>query len=126
MSYFWQNICTPLSTTPPKSYGRNPSRAAYEEQVRGPGKFGGEQPYVPYFYDRSLDGGADEEASYPEGGGWVGIMEVQAEDRRMFPELRGKKKVAFYERSDGIVEEVSWRMARSLMRDMETAYSEDD
>lgn len=76
-----------LSPNPFRSELTEQSRADYEQQVKGPGKFGGEQPYVPYFHDVSLHGFVEEEASYPEGGGWVGIFTVDEDDRKLFPEL---------------------------------------
>lgn len=119
MTFFWQNPVFRSKLT-------ERSRADYEEQVKGPGKFEGEAPYVPYFYDVSLHGFADDEESWPEGGGWVGIFEVDEEALRMFPELKGQKKVAIDETSDGLVGELSLRGARAVMKDMAKAYEDYD
>lgn len=125
--YFWQNPVEALRKNPKPGASdlTETTREEYIEQVRGPGKFQGEQPYVAYFYDVSLHGFTDEEASYPEGGGWVGVFEVDEEARRMFPELKGKKKVAIYGRSDGFVEEISVQSARATMKEMNEAQDED-
>lgn len=78
----------------------HPDRAKWEARVRGPGKFEGEAPYVPYFYDAFLDGGADS-----DNGDVLGFR-VSAADRAVFPELRGRQWVRIRERSDGFVVEV--------------------
>lgn len=73
------------------------NRADCEEAVSRPGKFEGERPYVPFYWDILLDGGADEED------GDVAIFRVTDEDRATFPELAGRETVRIYERSDGFV-----------------------
>lgn len=74
------------------------TRAECAERVRGPGKFEGEQIYVPYFYDQYLDGGADEDH------GRTLQFNVTDEDRTIFPdELSGVNVVYIYERDDGFV-----------------------
>jgi len=131
--YFWQNPVEALRKNPKPGASdlTEKTRTDYEAEVIGPGKFGGEHPYVPYFYDVMTHGFVDEEASYPEGGGWVGIFEVDEEAIRMFPELKGKrgqaarKKVAIYERSDGIVEEIDLKSARYMIKEMQEAEVED-
>lgn len=57
------------------------THAEYCDMVRGPGKFEGEQPYVPYFYDAACEG-----FSHSSGTGWD-WFEVTGEDRQAFPEL---------------------------------------
>lgn len=66
-------------------------------RITSPGKFEGEAVYVPYFWYIFLDGGADEDM------GWKLIFHVTEGDRKMFPELGAKKRVALYERDDGFV-----------------------
>ena len=84
----------------------------------GPGKF--DTVIDSYAYEITLDGGADEEASYGEGGGWYGvvwlddntrdrIIEIAVEDEDPLTEeeedlLDENVAVIFFERSDGIVE----------------------
>lgn len=80
--------------------GGDPRRAKYEEQVRHPGKFEGENPWVPYFWEQYLDGGADDDD------GRVLTFRVSADDVRLFPELARRKRVRLMERDDGFVVEV--------------------
>lgn len=49
--------------------------------IRSPGKFEGEQIYAPYFYDIYLNGG------HASDDGEVITVEVEEEDRAIFPEL---------------------------------------
>ena len=88
----------------------------------GPGKFA--TVLDSYAYELTLDGGADEEASYPqEGSGWYGLVWVDPDTRRAVREiaeadmgplteeeeelLADTSAVVLFERSDGIVE-VDW------------------
>lgn len=68
--------------------------------IRSPGKFEGEAVYVPYFWDAYLNGFADRDD------GTILGFDVTAEDRAMFPELKGRRTVRLYQRSDGFVCEV--------------------
>lgn len=68
--------------------------------VSRPGKFQGERPYVPYFWDIFLDGGAD------SNDGFHLVFNVTAEDRAMFPELRRRRAVVLIETNDGFVCEI--------------------
>jgi hypothetical protein len=70
------------------------------EAVKGLGKFEGEEPYVPYYYDAMLDGAAD----YDDGDTFG--FKVTPEDKALFPELKGRRVVRLFERSDGFVCEV--------------------
>jgi hypothetical protein len=80
---------------------RNPSeRSEYAAMVKRPGKFEGEQAYVPYFWDCYLDGGADGDD------GKVLTFDVTDADRLLFPELSRRKRVRLVERDDGFVVEV--------------------
>lgn len=97
---------------------------AKEKGIRsyGPGKFA--TVLDSYAYELTLDGGADEEASYPqEGSGWYGLVWVDPDTRRAVREiaeadmgplteeeeelLADTSAVVLFERSDGIVE-VDW------------------
>ena len=73
-------------------------REKYEAIVQGPGKFEGEQPYSPYFYEIIMAGGADEIG--PDN---VDIINVNAADRIIFPELKGVKKLVQYTDDNGFV-----------------------
>ncbi len=72
-----------------------------EEHVEGPGKFEGEARYVPYFWDVYMDGGADDDD------GTVLTFNVSDEDKKLFPELRGRKRVKLMEQDSGFVVELS-------------------
>jgi hypothetical protein len=73
------------------------SRSDYEAEVRRPGKFEGEAPWVPYFWDALLDGMADEDD------GEVAWFTVTDEDRELFPELAGVERVGICEDGSGLV-----------------------
>ncbi len=70
------------------------------EDVLRPGKFEGEAPYVPYFWDIYLNGGADR-----DDGGTLGF-DVLAEDKAIFPELKRRRTVRLVETDQGFVCEV--------------------
>jgi hypothetical protein len=76
--------------------------AEYKDTVSRPGKFEGEAPYVPYFWDMGLDGfddGVDYLPGFP-----VYQFNVTDADRRIFPELlEDIKEVHLRERDDGFV-----------------------
>ena len=88
----------------------------------GPGKFA--TVLDSYAYEMTLDGGADEEATYPqEGSGWYGVVWFEPGTRERVREIAEEegdrlteeeedlldetKAVILFERSDGIVE-VEW------------------
>ena len=73
----------------------------YKDIVSNPGKFEGEQPYVPYFWEIFLECGADEDD------GFCMIFNVTDEDRAFFLGYFGnKEKVVLYEDVDGFIFEV--------------------
>jgi hypothetical protein len=72
----------------------------YQETVKRPGKFEGEQAYVPYYWDIFLNSGADKD------NGKVLTFNVSKEDKAIFPELKQRKTVKLLERDDGFVVEV--------------------
>jgi hypothetical protein len=69
--------------------------------IREPGKFEGEQTYVPHFYEVYLDGWHD----YERGDNMIGFK-VTKEDREKFPALKGKRSVWLRFREDGFIQEV--------------------
>lgn len=84
----------------------------------GPGKF--IDIIDSYAYEITLDGGADEETSYPDAGGWYGLLHLDQKTRERVHQqahyeeddlteeesdlLDDSKAIIFFERSDGIVE----------------------
>jgi hypothetical protein len=85
----------------------------------GPGKF--HTVIDNYAYELTLDGGADEEATYPqEGSGWFGLVRIDSGTRDAIRKIAEENKdeltdeeddlledsvaVLLYERSDGLVE----------------------
>jgi hypothetical protein len=70
--------------------------------ITTPGKFQGELVYVPYFWEKGLDGWADDELG-DEGY----LFFTTPEDAKEFPELRGKDRVIVREREDGFVYETT-------------------
>lgn len=68
----------------------------YIEEVNSPGKFERQQPYVPYFWYQ-----------WPtDDDGVVKTFKVSAEDRKIFPELKGIRWVRLQEDNQGFVNEV--------------------
>ena len=77
----------------------NPVLQHYYDAVSRPGKFQAEAAYVPYFWGRFLNGGADEDD------GTTMTFHVTAEDRQYFPELHGTATVLLRETEQGFVVE---------------------
>lgn len=72
-------------------------RAGYLAIVSRAGKFEGEPIYTPYYWEALMDGMADQtddDADY---------FDVTDEDRELFPELAGAKRVAIHEDDNGFV-----------------------
>ena len=67
------------------------------------GKFEGEGNYVPYYWEIGLDGGADDEIYSGDTPIWV--FNVSPEDKAMFPELKGRKRIKLWENEQGFVSE---------------------
>jgi hypothetical protein len=55
--------------------------------IQDPGKFEGEMLFAPYFYDSSLESGADE--TVYDGDTPIDIFVIAEEDLKEFPELKG-------------------------------------
>ena len=71
------------------------------DAVRHPGKFEGEAAYVPYYWDRSLDGGSDEDLGSLQG------FRLDEADYDVWPELEGRDWLWLQESGDGFVYESS-------------------
>lgn len=71
--------------------------AGYRDVVSRPGKFQGEEPWVPYYYEAFLHGLADDDD------GEIMYFRVTPEDRGLFPALEVGALVCLEERSDGFV-----------------------
>ena len=71
-------------------------REKYKAMTRHPGKFEGEAAYVPYFYEKFLDGLGEQ-----RGDGT--LFHVTAQDRDVFPELKGRRTIRIRESDDGFV-----------------------
>jgi hypothetical protein len=110
---------------------------------RGPGKFSYDIDEA--LYGLTLDGGADEECSYPEGGGWYGLMWDGAELAEQIRKRRskgedefvdvdddelemlrtdGRAGVVVFERSDGIVGVTYYISKADLEKDWEEVEKE--
>jgi hypothetical protein len=69
-----------------------------EGVIHSPGKFEGEMLYVPYFWEKAMEGFADRDD------GKVYQFDIQPVERKMFPELGTKRRtVKLIEREDGFV-----------------------
>ena len=70
-------------------------------RITDPGKFEGERPYVPFYWDAYLNGGADSDD------GTVLRFKVTREDRQLFPGLLNRRRVvSLIETDQGFVCEV--------------------
>jgi hypothetical protein len=76
-------------------------RSEYEAMVKGPGKYEGEEPYVPYLWEEVVMEGFSE---IDEDGN--DVVEVSDLDFFTFPELKGRKYVVLHEWDDGFVVEI--------------------
>lgn len=69
-------------------------------RIRSPGKYEGEPVYVPFFWEKALDGWADDQ---DKDGGVIFI--VMPEERRAWPELGSKRVIGLREDDQGFVRE---------------------
>lgn len=108
-----------------KRYGHGRKRK-YGRSSEPLGKFQGEPSYTRGLYE---EGFPDEEASYPEGGGWYGLWHIDTEDRVKWPDLKGVVGVILFERSDGFVENETFSSKAALEKawariEKDTSYDE--
>ena len=73
------------------------------ETVSWPGKFEGEPAWVPLFYQRMLDGWCASSEKWRYGAIASETFKVDAADRAMFPELRGRRSVRLHYDDSGFV-----------------------
>lgn len=78
--------------------------ADFQKTVECPGKFEGEQPWCPYFYEGVLAGGDEPLWSDPDGGGAADGVTIDQDDRDNFPELGDSYGAILHTRSDGFVQ----------------------
>ena len=86
------------------------TRKRYEEAIEGLtlvgtqiatfGRFEAEQRYVPYFWSFYLDGCADRDDGRTLG------FDISAEERALFPELKGRRSLRLYQDDNGFIREV--------------------
>lgn len=90
-------------TTNAHTYGGPLSAVMAAEESRSasnrPGKFQGAPPYARYFWNIGLEGFADRDDGRTYG------FDVTAEDKDLFPELKGRRTVRLWETDDGFVME---------------------
>lgn len=93
------------------------TRSFYEHAASSPGKFQGEPPYTPYFYEEVCEYGPDDEfGDESSGGSYFFACNVNDADREMFPELADKDAVFFTVSEAGSVFEITedeYRRARA-------------
>lgn len=70
--------------------------------ISQPGKFEGQQEYVPYFWEQGLDGGPDYEDHSRNRYGF----KITAADKAKFPQLKVGTVIWLRETDQGFVEEV--------------------
>lgn len=66
--------------------------------ICNPGKFEGEHPCVPFFWNLGLEGGADEETDDGEF-----VFRINEDERAMFPVLCDVKRLVLWETDSGFV-----------------------
>ena len=81
------------------------SREKYEEMVKGPGKFEGERPWVPYFWEAVLDG--DDDSKLIDGYA-VSFFIVMRGDKDTFAELKDVYAISVFEDEQGFVHGGTW------------------
>lgn len=69
----------------------------HDGRIVSSGMFEGEMVYVPYFWEAYLNGMADRDDGHVLG------FDLTAEDKAMFPELKGRRTVRLVQRDDGFV-----------------------
>lgn len=68
-------------------------------RITEPGKFEGEEDYVPYFWGLALEGIGEDD------GKMLSVL-VEAEDKEKFPALKRRRVVKMWEDDQGFVREV--------------------
>ena len=92
------------------------TRVEYDKIVKGPGKFEGENSYIPYFWGVVNQGEA--ELEYLDDNGfedccyWVTVSE---DDRELFPELKAGERIPIYEDDNGFVREITVELDTSKL-----------
>ena len=92
------------------------TRVEYDKIVKGPGKFEGENSYIPYFWEVVNQGEAEVEYLDDWGlflmGYWVTVSE---DDRELFPELKAGERIPIYEDDNGFVREITVELDTSKL-----------
>lgn len=81
------------------------SVAECEALVSTPGKFQGEQRYVPYLYHVAVEYGADDE-EWDDDDEVTYIFKITDEDHDKFPELEVGRTVRIFTDNNGFVHEI--------------------
>jgi hypothetical protein len=71
-------------------------------RITTPGPYAGEPIYVPYFWEKGVDGWADAEA---DDGDYIFV--IMPEDRQEFPELGSKNMIRIHQEGSGLIFEVA-------------------
>ena len=88
--------------------------------IADPGKFEGEMLYVPYFYDKGMEGMADEDIQIAEGeSAW--IFTLTPEDHELVPELGEATELAIRNDSNGFIYGITDLAAIAQLRDSQWA-----
>jgi hypothetical protein len=87
--------------------------------IQSPGKFEGQMLYVPYFWEKCLDGQSDIDIDNVYG------IEVLNADTAEFPELEGINTLALEESESGFVSATEYQSLAILERDLEESEEDD-
>ena len=86
-----------------KTYELNDNRFG-NSYITSPGKFQGEPVWAPHFYEKSLDGCAEELSFMEDGcGEFAALVDVDLEDKKEWPELFDAECVLITENDQGFV-----------------------
>ena len=67
--------------------------------IQSPGKFEGSPVFVPYYYEMRLMGMWDD--TFTQDGRVVDIFDISIEEKRIYPELSGHKRIAIWNDCQG-------------------------
>ena len=82
------------------------TRKDYEQTVKSPGKFEGEQVYVPYLWEEGICSGQGF-GVISDFGLYCDSVTIQLDDLLIFPELKAIETIYLCENSQGFVSEMT-------------------
>lgn len=90
-------------------------RQQYESEVSSPGSYEGQERYVPYMHEQTLNGGGECLAARQDSVDCIMKVGVTEEDKELFPELRDVESVYLHEDNYGFITEITEMHAKELV-----------